>query len=308
MNPKPRRWRCCKAWWPTKATVGNGLSKSWIATLRLALHFDFRKMRAMSWGIRWSSRSAPCLSWPRIILVFISMRRRRLDGAQQKCTSRWLQRPDDPAFAPEPFTAEDFQALVVDFRQHASQVLDLLKERVSYLPDEVVEIAAAVLSRRRRILEHFGTLGLNGFETQRIRIHGDYHLGQVLRAKTDFVILDFEGEPARSLAYRRAKQCPLKDVAGMLRSFSYAAYTSLIELHRAPSRGSDAARALGAALGAVGRSGIFARLSRNGAGRRISAGSNAPIFKDLSMRFFWTRRCTKFPMSSTPVRHGCASL
>jgi len=137
-------------------------------------------------------------------------------------------RPDDPAFAPEPFTAENLQALLADFRGHASQVLDLLKERVSYLPDDVVEIAAAVLSRRRRILDHFGAMGLNGFETQRIRIHGDYHLGQVLRVKTDFVILDFEGEPARPLEYRRAKQCPLKDVAGMLRSFSYAAYTSLL--------------------------------------------------------------------------------
>ena len=137
-------------------------------------------------------------------------------------------RPDVPAFAPEPLTPENLQAVLADLHQHATRVLDALRERVSFLPDEVVEIAAAVLSRRRRILDRFRTPESEGLPTQRIRIHGDYHLGQVLKVKTDFVILDFEGEPARPLAYRRAKQCPLKDVAGMLRSFSYAAYSSLI--------------------------------------------------------------------------------
>jgi maltose alpha-D-glucosyltransferase/alpha-amylase len=135
---------------------------------------------------------------------------------------------DDPAFAPEPLTAAALQAQLADARQHAVGVFDVLRERVSHLPDEVVEIAASVLSRRRRILDHFGALNFDGLRTQRIRIHGDYHLGQVLRVKTDFVILDFEGEPARSLLYRRSKQCPLKDVAGMLRSFSYGAYGTLI--------------------------------------------------------------------------------
>jgi maltose alpha-D-glucosyltransferase / alpha-amylase len=135
---------------------------------------------------------------------------------------------DDPAFLPEPLSADDLKALMADVRQHATAVLNILKDRVPSLSDEVIEIAGAVLTRRRRILQRLEALDSSNLRTQRIRIHGDYHLGQVLRVKTDFVILDFEGEPARSLAYRRSKQSALKDVAGMVRSFSYAAYASLI--------------------------------------------------------------------------------
>jgi len=147
---------------------------------------------------------------------------------------------NDPSLAPEPLSVTELQALLADLREHASGVLEMLKERLPYLPDEVMETAAGVLSRRTRILDHFEAFRPETVPTRRIRIHGDYHLGQVLKVRTDFVILDFEGEPARPLADRRAKQCPLKDVAGMLRSFSYAAYSSLIN-HRT-RHGGDMAR------------------------------------------------------------------
>ncbi len=96
------------------------------------------------------------------------------------------------------------------------------------LPDELVDLAGLVLGRRRQILDSFHLSAEEGTLGQRIRIHGDYHLGQVLQVKTDYVIVDFEGEPARPVAERRSKHSPLKDVAGMLRSLSYAAYHGLI--------------------------------------------------------------------------------
>ena len=134
----------------------------------------------------------------------------------------------DAAFAPEPLLAEDMKSLFSAVLEEASRVFDLLKDSVAGLDDDAIDPAGSVLARRRLILDSFRRTSAETMRAQRTRIHGDYHLGQLLQVRTDYVILDFEGEPARPLAERSAKASPLKDVAGMMRSLSYAAHAGLI--------------------------------------------------------------------------------
>jgi len=134
----------------------------------------------------------------------------------------------DAAFAPEAFKSGDVESLAAQMRDEAAYAFDLLKGSLSRLPDEALQIAGIALGKRRQFIDKLRLPVHDHDYGMRIRIHGDYHLGQVLRTRNDFVIIDFEGEPARSIAHRRGKYSPLKDVAGMMRSFSYAANSALI--------------------------------------------------------------------------------
>jgi len=134
----------------------------------------------------------------------------------------------NPAFAPEPFTPFYQRSLYQSMRNLTAQTFALLQKRVRSLPDSVRDQGREVLEMEPRILKRFqGILGRK-ISSMRIRVHGDYHLGQVLYTGKGFVLIDFEGEPARSLSDRRIKRSPVRDVAGMLRSFHYASYAPLI--------------------------------------------------------------------------------
>jgi maltose alpha-D-glucosyltransferase/alpha-amylase len=142
-------------------------------------------------------------------------------------------------FAPEPMRSEDWESLERSMGALADQAFDLLAQVRPSLPADAAELADTALAQRAAVFAQFGRLSKIQSPAVKTRVHGDYHLGQVLTVKNDYYILDFEGEPARSRDERREKRSPLKDAAGMLRSFSYAANSGLQQFQERHGSGHD---------------------------------------------------------------------
>jgi trehalose synthase-fused probable maltokinase len=132
-----------------------------------------------------------------------------------------------PAFAPEPATPLDSDAWLWKVRAQAERTMALIERHIAHWPEPLAALGRPLLGAGERSANWLGAIENRPHEAfQKIRIHGDFHLGQTLKTTRGFAIIDFEGEPAKPLAERRQKHCVLKDVAGLVRSLDYAAATA----------------------------------------------------------------------------------
>ncbi|QWR78547.1 putative maltokinase [Candidatus Magnetomonas plexicatena] len=136
---------------------------------------------------------------------------------------------NNPDFTPEPFSALYQRSLYQSMQNMAKRNFELLRKNLKTLPDLVKEESENILNHEKDVLQFFKLIVKMKITASKIRIHGDYHLGQVLCRGNEFVIIDFEGEPLCTLSDRRLKRSPLRDLAGMIRSLHYAPHSTLLK-------------------------------------------------------------------------------
>jgi maltose alpha-D-glucosyltransferase / alpha-amylase len=136
---------------------------------------------------------------------------------------------DDPSFVPEPYGALDRRSKYQSVRNLVGKTIRLLRDNLARLPAAALDTGRLLVSGQEQVFKIFEPYLGQRLTGMRMRTHGDYHLEQVLYTGKDFVIIDFDGPPTEALADRRRKHNCLRDVAGMIRSFHYAALTALLE-------------------------------------------------------------------------------
>jgi maltose alpha-D-glucosyltransferase/alpha-amylase len=140
---------------------------------------------------------------------------------------------DDPDFRPEPITRVDLAQWRGELQDSAEAMLTRLERSRSSMPEEARALAEEVIAQSRHLFQAIRRLAPEEIDAVKTRFHGDLHLGQVIAVQNDFYLIDFEGEPARPLPMRRRKSSPLRDVAGMIRSFDYAAIAAARQIGEA---------------------------------------------------------------------------
>jgi len=171
--------------------------------------------RGSAWDVMLATAES---DWPRCLRIAAS-----LGETTARLHAALASRDDDPAFAPEPWTAAAWGTAARRMTEHANHVLDRVEQLRETAAAHMVNGVTSVASMRSRIMAGFTEQAAEPPSSPRIRVHGDYHLGQALVTRGDdrCIVIDFEGEPARSLAERREKTSAAKDVSGMCRSFDY---------------------------------------------------------------------------------------
>jgi maltose alpha-D-glucosyltransferase/alpha-amylase len=151
----------------------------------------------------------------------------RLLGQRTAELHRALAASSDPQFTPEPFNTMYQRSLYESTRTRLKRAMASLRRHRASLSEHEQQTADELLARQGEFDSVLRKLVTSKLDVLKIRVHGDYHLGQVLFTGKDFIIIDFEGEPGRTLAERRFKHCALRDVASMARSLDYAALSAL---------------------------------------------------------------------------------